>query len=381
MRKNGQVNSPLVSCAALAEALAGPTVPVLLDVRWRLGGPPGRLDYDRAHLPGAVYVDLDTDLAAEPGAGGRHPLPDPADLQRVLRAAGVRSDSFVVVYDDDNGSIAARAWWLLRWVGHTRVAVLDGGFKAWAAKGLSVTAEVPRPEPGDLVVRPGAMPVVDADGAAELARTGVLIDARAPERYRGEVEPIDPRAGHIPGAINAPFAAHVDADGHWRPATELAERFATLGIPAGARSPAEAGAGTGVVGSATGAGDDIRAAAGLSGAPLGTAAVDPASRGAEGTSAAADAPAGAVGAAGATASASAPGAAPAGAAEGGAAAGGGESRVGAYCGSGVTATSVLLALEVAGVTSADNPGVLYAGSWSHWSADPDRPVATGPEPQ
>lgn len=287
MGKNGKVNSPLVSCAALAESLAGPTAPVLLDVRWRLGGPPGRLDYDRAHLPGAGYLDLDTDLAAEPGPAGRHPLPDPTDLQRVLRAAGVRSDAPVVVYDDDNGSIAARAWWLLRWAGHDRVAVLDGGFKAWTAQGLPVTAEVPLPAPGDVVVRPGAMPVVDATGAAELARTGVLIDARAPERYRGEVEPIDPRAGHVPGAINAPFAGHVTSDGHWRSPAELAERFAELGV-------------------------------------------EP------------------------------------------------DSRVGAYCGSGVTATSVLLALEVAGVTGADNPGVLYAGSWSNWCADPTRPVATGP---
>lgn len=398
MGKNGQVNSPLVSCAALAEALAGTTVPVLLDVRWRLGGPPGRLDYDRAHLPGAVYLDLDTDLAAEPGPGGRHPLPDPADLQRVLRAAGVRSDAFVVVYDDDNGSIAARAWWLLRWAGHTRVAVLDGGFKAWTAKGLPVTAEVPRPAPGDLVVRPGAMPVVDADGAAELARTGVLLDARAPERYRGEVEPIDPRAGHVPGAINAPFAAHVSADGHWRPAAELAERFAALGVPTGTGSAdaaasaggggshdatAVGGAGAGTDGSASGGAGEVGAAAGgafsdaaagLDGA--GTGAADPASKAAEETSAAADAPA--AGAAGATASAAAPGV---GVGSGVGAAGGGESRVGAYCGSGVTATSVLLALEVAGVTSAENPGVLYAGSWSHWSADPDRPVATGFEPQ
>ncbi len=391
MGKNGQVNSPLVSCAALAEALAGPTVPVLLDVRWRLGGPPGRLDYDRAHLPGAVYVDLDTDLAAEPGAGGRHPLPDPADLQSVLRAAGVRSDSFVVVYDDDNGSIAARAWWLLRWAGHTRVAVLDGGFRAWTAKGLPVTAEVPRPAPGDLVVRPGAMPVVDADGAAELARTGVLIDARAPERYRGEVEPIDPRAGHVPGAINAPFAAHVDADGHWRPATELAERFAALGIPAGAEGAGGRGhdaTAAAVGGAALGdAGETSRAAAGLSGAPLGTGVADP-SGGVEETSGAADGLAAAgTGAADPTsagpeeASAAADASAGAAGTGGVGAAGGGESRVGAYCGSGVTATSVLLALEVAGVTSADNPGVLYAGSWSHWSADPDRPAATGPEPQ
>jgi len=336
MGKNGRVTSPLVSCAALAEALAGLAVPVVLDVRWRLGGPPGRLDYDRAHVPGAVYLDLDTDLAAEPGPGGRHPLPDPTDLQRVLRAAGVRSDADVVVYDDDNGSIAARAWWLLRWAGHTRVAVLDGGFKAWTAKGLPVTDEVPEPAPGDIVVRPGAMPVVDADGAAELARTGVLLDARAPERYLGEVEPIDPRAGHIPGALNAPFAAHVDADGHWRPASELAEHFAVVGIAPGVHSAATTSAAA-PEGPGTSAADGASAVAGTD------------------DSTDADAGAGAGSDAGA--------------------------RIGAYCGSGVTATSVLLALEVAGVTSADEPGVLYAGSWSNWAADPERPVATGPEPQ
>lgn len=371
MGKNGQVNSPLVSCAALAESLAGPTVPVLLDVRWRLGGPPGRLDYDRAHLPGAVYLDLDTELAAEPGPAGRHPLPDPADLQRVLRAAGVRTGAPVVVYDDDNGSIAARAWWLLRWAGHSRVAVLDGGFRAWVVQDRPVTAEVPLPAPGDLVVRPGAMPVVDAEGAAELARTGVLIDARAPERYRGEVEPIDPRAGHVPGAVNAPFAAHVGADGHWRPAGELAERFATLGIPAGARSTAaQPSAGpTADAGAVDAAGAGAEAVDGGGGAVAGTS-VDggTASPDAEETRAAAGASPGA-------------GSADVEAGSGVGAAGAEESRIGAYCGSGVTATSVLLALEVAGVTSADHPGVLYAGSWSHWSADPDRPVATGPEPQ
>jgi thiosulfate/3-mercaptopyruvate sulfurtransferase len=136
----------------------------------------------------------------------------------------------VVVYDSDNGSIAARAWWLLRWAGHREVAVLDGGYAAWLAEHRPVTTEIPHPEPGDIEVHPGAMPVLDADRAAELARTGTLLDARAPERYRGDTEPIDPRAGHIPGARNAPFAAHTGATGRWRPPAELAEHFAGAGV-------------------------------------------------------------------------------------------------------------------------------------------------------
>ena len=211
-------------------SLSGAEPPVLLDVRWRLGGPPGREDYVRGHLAGAVFLDLDADLAAPPGPAGRHPLPEPADLQRVLRAAGVRDGRPVVVYDADNGSIAARLWWLLRWAGHDRVRVLDGGYAAWVAEGRPVVTEVPAPAPGDVTVRPGHMPVVDADGAAELARTGVLLDARAPERYRGDVEPVDPKAGHVPGARNAPFAAHTGEDGRWRTPEELAEHFAKLGV-------------------------------------------------------------------------------------------------------------------------------------------------------
>ena len=280
---------PLVSTTDLAESLSGAEPPVVVDVRWRLGGPPGREDYLRGHLPGAVFLDLDADLAAPPGPAGRHPLPAAADLQRVLRAAGVREGGSVVVYDADNGSVAARLWWLLRWAGHDRVRVLDGGYAAWSGEGRTVTAEVPAPTPGDVTVRPGHMPVVDADGAAALARAGVLLDARAPERYRGDVEPIDPQAGHVPGARNAPFAAHTDADGRWRTPAELAEHFAKVGVG-----------------------------------------------------------------------------------EGG--------EIGAYCGSGVTATSVVLALGVAGVTSAGGPAVLYAGSWSNWSADPARAVATGDTP-
>jgi thiosulfate/3-mercaptopyruvate sulfurtransferase len=280
------LTTPLVSTTDLAALLAEPEPPVLLDVRWRMGGPPGAQEYAAGHLPGAVYLDLDTDLAAEPGAGGRHPLPVPLDLQRVLRAAGVRDRHPVVVYDTGDGSIAARAWWLLRWAGHRAVAVLDGGFAAWQAEGRPITTDLPHPEPGDIEVRPGAMPVLDADRAADLAATGTLLDARAPERYRGDTEPVDPRAGHIPGARNAPFAAHTTPDGRWHPPATLAAHFAALGLAPG-------------------------------------------------------------------------------------------HPVGAYCGSGITASSVVLALEAAGLTIPDRPAALYAGSWSHWCTDPSRPVATG----
>jgi thiosulfate/3-mercaptopyruvate sulfurtransferase len=279
---------PLISTEALAAALSGDRPPVVLDVRWRLGGPPGRQDYEVAHIPGAAYADLDTELSAPPGPAGRHPLPEPAALERVLRAAGVRSGHPVVAYDGGDGSVAARVWWLLRWAGHEEVAVLDGGFAAWTAESRDVTSESPTPKPGDIEVRPGAMPVTDADGAAALARTGVLLDARAGARYRGETEPVDPRPGHIPGALNAPSAEHVDASGHWLDATALADRFRALGV-----TP--------------------------------------------------------------------------------------EVAVGAYCGSGVTASSIVLALEVSGLTTKDTPATLYAGSWSNWSADPTRPAATGPD--
>ncbi|MGZ3147480.1 sulfurtransferase [Lentzea chajnantorensis] len=279
----------LITPEALADALSARPAAVVLDVRWRLGGPPGRQDYEVSHVPGAVYVDLDTELSAPPGVGGRHPLPDPERLQEVLRRAGVREGGRVVAYDAGDGSVAARVWWLLRWAGFRDVAVLDGGFAAWEAAGLPVSAEEVVPEEGDVVVRAGQMPVLDADGAAALARDGVLLDARAPQRYRGETEPVDPKAGHVPGALNAPSAGHVGADGRWLGAEELAERFAGIGVPAEA---------------------------------------------------------------------------------------GGAVAVGAYCGSGVTASSVVLALEVAGITSAEEPAALYAGSWSNWCAL-DREVATG----
>lgn len=280
---------PLITTNDLELRLRQASPPTVLDVRWRLQGPPGRQDYERGHLPGAVFVDLESELASASGRGGRHPLPDPGELELVLRRAGVERTRPVVVYDDGDGSVASRAWWLLRWVGHDQVTVLDGGYAAWVAEDKPISTWTPRPESSDFRVRPEQMPVVDADGAAGLAREGRLLDARAPERYRGENEPVDPRAGHIPGAINAPSAAHVTPSGHWRSPAELAERFAELGVD-------------------------------------------------------------------------------------------GSAPVGAYCGSGVTACSVVLALEHAGVNSPERPAALYAGSWSDWVSESERPAARGEQP-
>jgi thiosulfate/3-mercaptopyruvate sulfurtransferase len=218
--------------SSLADAMAAADPPVLLDVRWRLGGPPGIDSYRAGHLPGAVYADLDTQLAGPPGDGGRHPLPDPESFESAMRAAGLRDGHPVVVYDDADSTIAARAWWLLRYHGHSLVRVLDGGLRAWAAAGLPVSAEEVAPAPGDFTARPGQLPLLDAAGAAEVARSGTLLDARAPARYRGETEPVDKVAGHIPGALSAPTAENVTADGLFRPAGELRSRFTNLGIPA-----------------------------------------------------------------------------------------------------------------------------------------------------
>ncbi len=292
---------PLVSVPELAAALLSETPPVLLDVRWRLGGPPGVESYNAGHLPGAAYVDLDAQLAGPPGDGGRHPLPATGDFEAAMRAAGVRTAAPVVVYDDSDGTIAARAWWMLRDYGHRQVQVLDGGFRAWAQAGQPVRTEEFRPSPGDFTARAGQMPLLDAAGAAGLARSGILLDARAPARYRGETEPIDAVAGHIPGALSAPTAENVTATGQFRPVAELRARFAALGV----EPDSSDGGGSGITD--------------------GSARTPP------------------------------PG--------------------GAYCGSGVTAAHEVLALELAGTSAA-----LYVGSWSGWVADPDRPVAKGPQP-
>ncbi|MEH1058246.1 sulfurtransferase [Micromonospora sp. CPCC 206171] len=235
---------PLIEVEQLAAALAEPDPPTLLDVRWRLTGPPGREDYAASHLPGAVFVDLDTALCGPPGAAGRHPLPDPAALQAVLRAAGVRAGHPVVVYDGGDGMAAARAWWTLRWAGHRPVRLLHGGWPAWLAAGLPTSTEVPAPPPGDVTLRPGALPVLDTAAAAELAAAdeGVLLDVRAAPRYRGETEPIDPVAGHVPGAVNLPAPEYV-AEGRFPAAEALRERFAAAGVTEDAPVGAYCGSG------------------------------------------------------------------------------------------------------------------------------------------
>ncbi|TDC75635.1 sulfurtransferase [Micromonospora sp. KC606] len=234
---------PLVEPGRLAAELALPDPPTLLDVRWRLAGPPGRDDYALGHLPGAVFVDLDTALCGPPGAAGRHPLPDPAALQAALRAAGVRAGHPVVVYDGGEGMAAARAWWTLRWAGHRPVRLLHGGWPAWVAAGLPTSTEVPDETPGDVMVRPGALPVLDAAGAARLAAAeGVLLDVRAAPRYRGETEPIDPVAGHVPGAVNLPAPEYVTG-GRFPSAETLRHRFAAAGVSGDAPVGAYCGSG------------------------------------------------------------------------------------------------------------------------------------------
>ena len=266
---------------------------MVLDCRWSLAGGADRAGYEQGHLPGAMVVDLDRDLSAPPGRGrrgGRHPLPDPGAFEAAMRRTGVRGDRPVVAYDQGEPGGAARAWWLLGWFGHADARVLDGGLPAWVAAGLPLDTDVPDPDPGDFIARPGrpgdhpgGRALLDAAGAADLAATGFLLDARAPARYQGLEEPVDPVAGHIPGAVNLPMADLLTDRGLVPPATLR-------------RKLADAGAG-------------------------------------EGT------------------------------------------PVGAYCGSGVVAAHLVLALEAAGI-----PAALYAGSWSDWVADPARPVATGHRP-
>jgi len=203
----------------------------ILDVRWTLGGPPGREEHLRGHIPAAAFVDLESELAGPPGRRGRHPLPDPERFAGAMRAAGVSGRRRVVVYDSANSMAAARAWWLLRYFGHAEVSVLDGGFAAWMACGYPVEVGPTEVQPGDFVAHPGWMPLLNADSAGELARGGgVLLDARAPERYRGEHEPIDAVAGHIPQARNLPTAANVDDTGRFVAAEQLRARFREVGI-------------------------------------------------------------------------------------------------------------------------------------------------------
>ena len=279
----------LITAGDLATQLDEPRLRIF-DCRFDLARPAwGREAWREGHLPGAVHADLNADLAAPVTArSGRHPLPAPAEFAARLRSWGVDPDSRVVAYDDGNGMYAARLWWMLRWLGHDDVAVLDGGLGQWRRLGLPLTTAVPARPEGRFVAR--LRPSLAA-GPGEVAAAGHdptarLLDARAAERYRGEVEPIDRVAGHVPGARNHPFGLSLDAEGRWLPPEALGESLA----------------------------------------------------------------------------ASLDGVAP--------------ERTIVYCGSGVTACHVLLALEHAGLAGAR----LYPGSWSEWSSDPARPVATGATP-
>jgi thiosulfate/3-mercaptopyruvate sulfurtransferase len=237
----------LISPEALAERLSDPAVRVA-DVRWYLGRPgDGRRAYEAGHIPGAVFLDLDVDLVAPTGPG-RHPLPDPGAFAQRLEAAGIGDEHLVVAYDDVGGWVAARLWWMLDDLGHRSAAVLDGGFPAWVSAGLPVSPEVAARSPGDaaggsaggsaggtgarltLATRWGR--VIDRDRLRARLRSVVLLDARAGPRYRGEVEPIDPIAGHIPTAQNAPTDGNLGRDGRFLPAAELRTRFDRLGVTA-----------------------------------------------------------------------------------------------------------------------------------------------------
>jgi thiosulfate/3-mercaptopyruvate sulfurtransferase len=217
-----------ITPAKLAAELAGPRPPVLLDVRWALGDPNGRAHYLAGHIPSAVFVDLDAELSAVPTpTSGRHPLPDPADLQAAARRWGLREGDAVVAYDNTGGVAAARAWWLLRWAGLAEVRLLDGGLGGWSG---ALATGIPDVTEGDVTLSCGHLPVLDADETARFPASGLLLDARPAGRYRGEFEPIDPVAGHIPGAVSAPTTDNLDEVGAFLNDGRLAARFAALGL-------------------------------------------------------------------------------------------------------------------------------------------------------
>ncbi|MEU1433611.1 sulfurtransferase [Streptomyces sp. NPDC005775] len=273
---------PLIQVDELRALLSDAAPPTVVDLRWGGQGPTPARRYLDGHLPGAVRADLDADLAAPPGTGGRHPLPDPETFLAAMRRLGVDRDRPVVVYDQRDATISARLWWMLRDYGHPAVRVLDGGYEAWVRAGAPVGTGPGAPvAPGGFTGTPGAMPLLTVDEVPDAAARGFLLDSRLPERFRGEVEPLDPVAGHIPGALSAPTFDNSAPDGRFRSPEELRSRFSGLGLTH-------------------------------------------------------------------------------------------DRPVAAYCGSGVTAAHQVLALRLAGFDAA-----LYAGSWSEWIADPDRPVAVG----
>jgi thiosulfate/3-mercaptopyruvate sulfurtransferase len=278
----------LVAIEWLAERLGDPAVrPV--DVRWYLTERSrGRDEYHQAHIPGATFLDIDDDLAAPRGEGpGRHPLPAPEAFAAAAARAGIGDETHVVAYDSTGGAYAARLWWLLRYFGHARVSLLDGGWPAWREAGYPTETGTPSLPQMSFTPAPHPEMVVDADTVEQLRRDprALLLDARANERFEGQIEPIDPQAGHIPGARSAPYVGNLRDDGRMKSADQLRDRYLALGADTA-------------------------------------------------------------------------------------------DQVVCYCGSGVTAAHDIFALHLAGRTDA----LLYEGSWSDWSGDRSRPVATGPEP-
>jgi thiosulfate/3-mercaptopyruvate sulfurtransferase len=222
---------PLVGAGWLAEHLGRPDLRVI-DFRWYLDGRSGRAAYEAGHVPGAAFVDLAGEVSGHRPGAGRHPLPTPEAFQRAMRAAGVGAGTAVVVHDDATVGTAARLWWLLRYFGHDAAAVLDGGIQGWSGP-LATGSETP--PPGDLVARPPREELkVDYEDVAGLPPGAVLLDARAPERYRGEVEPVDPRAGHVPGARSAFWRDNLDEGLRFLPPGALRRRFEALGAGEGA---------------------------------------------------------------------------------------------------------------------------------------------------
>jgi thiosulfate/3-mercaptopyruvate sulfurtransferase len=212
----------------------------LIDFRWYLDGRSGRAAYDSGHIPGAVFVDLDREVTGREGSG-RHPLPSREDFEAAMRKAGVGRDSRVVVYDDQGGFSAGRLWWLLRYFGHAAVAVLDGGLPAWPGDISTEQVQVP---PGDFEAsQPRAAAKLDFDELRPLIASLVLLDARSGPRYRGEVEPMDPQAGHIPGAHNAPWQANLDGRQRFLKPDELRRQFQALGVTSGGEVVAYCGSG------------------------------------------------------------------------------------------------------------------------------------------
>lgn len=235
------MSHPLISAPELHEKLGEVQ---LFDLRWDLSNPAaGRKRYRQGHIPGAIFVDLEQDLTTA-GGPGRHPLPSPADFALTLGRLGVGPRSNVVVYDDAGGGVATRMWWMLEAVGHRGTArVLDGGWQAWEEAGYETSNEEVAPASVRYPTPPGGYRgTIERQGVAA-AKDHVLLDARSPERYRGEIEPVDPRAGHIPGAISAPWQQNLRADGTFKDATALRRLYAAVGAD---RRPVIVSCGSGV---------------------------------------------------------------------------------------------------------------------------------------